>query len=97
MTDRDDPWKRYAGQPMPHPFTGGICEVCGKPARSPLDFAYWPSTMERPLGNGTYHVVHPHCTETLVASLEKIPAVCKTCGRVDNEFCSSEFHLGRHP
>lgn len=73
-----DLWKRYAGKPMPFPFGRALprpptCEVCGKPAPSALDFLYWPSTPERPLGDGVYHVVHPDCTDTLVATFEKTP------------------------
>lgn len=45
------------------------CEVCGKPAASPVDFLYWPSTPERPTGDGVRHVVHPECTEALAKRL----------------------------
>jgi hypothetical protein len=50
---------------------GGVplCEVCGAPAASPLDFLFWPSTPERPEGDGVRHAVHPDCTEALAERL----------------------------
>jgi hypothetical protein len=50
---------------------GGVplCEVCGAPAGSPLDFLFWPSTPERPEGDGVRHAVHPDCTEALAERL----------------------------